>query len=63
MLRKLVIQDPLLPVYNRRYFFYRFNSEIQRAKRYGRTISLVLLDVDEFKGFDDRLGHLAGDGG
>ena len=61
-LRKLVIQDPLLPLYNRRYFFYRFNSEIQRAKRYGRTLSLVILDVDEFKRFNDRVGHLAGDG-
>jgi len=61
MLRKLVIQDPLLPLYNRRYFFYRFNSEIQRAKRYGRTLSLIILDVDEFKQFNDRVGHLAGD--
>jgi len=62
MLRKLVIQDPLLPLYNRRYFFYRFNSEIQRAKRYGRTLSLIILDVDDFKQFNDRVGHLAGDG-
>src|SRR5512145_442924 len=62
MLRKLVIQHPLLPLYNRRYFFYRFNSEIQRAKRYGRTLSLIILDVDEFKQFNDRVGHLAGDG-
>lgn len=61
-LRKLVVQDPLLPLYNRRYFFYRFNSEIQRAKRYGRTLSLIILDVDEFKQFNDRIGHLAGDG-
>ncbi len=62
VLRKLVVQDPLLPLYNRRYFFYRFNSEIQRAKRYGRTLSLIILDVDEFKQFNDRLGHLSGDG-
>ncbi len=60
-LRKLVIQDPLLPLYNRRYFFYRFNSEIQRAKRYGRTLSLIILDVDGFKQFNDRVGHVAGD--
>ncbi len=60
-LRKLVVQDPLLPLYNRRYFFYRFNSEIQRAKRYGRTLSLIILDVDDFKQFNDRVGHLAGD--
>lgn len=62
MLRKLVIQDPLVALYNRRYFYYRFNSEIQRAKRYGRTLSLIILDVDDFKRFNDRVGHLAGDG-
>ncbi len=62
VLRKLVVQDPLLPLYNRRYFFYRFNSEIQRAKRYGRTLSLIILDVDDFKRFNDKVGHLAGDG-
>lgn len=61
MLRKLVVQDPLLPLYNRRYFYYRFNSEIQRAKRYGRTVSLLILDVDDFKRFNDEVGHLAGD--
>ncbi len=61
-LRRLAIQDPLLPLYNRRYFFYRCNSEIQRAKRYGRTLSVIILDVDEFKTFNDRVGHLAGDG-
>ncbi|MGE5189546.1 MAG: GGDEF domain-containing protein [Gemmatimonadota bacterium] len=61
MLRKLVVQDPLLPLYNRRYFYHRFNSEIQRAKRYGRTVSLLILDVDDFKSFNDRAGHFAGD--
>jgi diguanylate cyclase (GGDEF)-like protein len=44
-----------------RYFFYRFNSELQRAKRYGRTVSLLIVDVDDFKKFNDAHGHLAGD--
>jgi diguanylate cyclase (GGDEF)-like protein len=60
-LRELVVKDGLTTLYNRRYFFYRLNSEIQRAKRYGRTLSLLLLDVDDFKKFNDRHGHLAGD--
>lgn len=60
-LRDLVIRDALTVLYNRRYFFYRLNSEIQRAKRYGRTFSLLIMDVDDFKKFNDRHGHLAGD--
>lgn len=60
-LRNLVIRDSLTVLYNRRYFFHRLNSEIQRARRYGRTFSLLILDVDDFKKFNDRHGHLAGD--
>ena len=58
----MVVKDSLTGLYNRHYFFYRFNSEIQRAKRYGRTVSLLILDVDDFKMFNDKYGHLAGDG-
>ncbi|MBI5577213.1 MAG: GGDEF domain-containing protein [Deltaproteobacteria bacterium] len=60
-LRDLAVRDTLTMLYNRRYFFYRLNSEIQRSRRYGRTLSLLILDVDNFKKFNDRYGHLAGD--
>ena len=60
-LRELVTKDALTSFYNRRYFFHRLNSEIQRAKRYGRTLSLLILDVDNFKKFNDTYGHLEGD--
>jgi len=60
-LRELVVKDGLTNLYNRRYFYFRLNSEIQRAKRYGRTVSLLILDLDNFKRFNDRFGHLAGD--
>jgi diguanylate cyclase (GGDEF)-like protein len=60
-LRDLVTKDALTSFYNRRYFFHRLNSEIQRAKRYGRTLSLLILDVDNFKRFNDTYGHLEGD--
>ena len=60
-LRDMVVKDDLTDLYNRRYFFYRLHSEIQRAKRYGRTLSLLFLDVDDFKKFNDAHGHLAGD--
>ena len=59
-LRELVVRDSLTGLYNRGYFTYRFNSEIQRAKRYGRTLSLLILDVDDFKKYNDEFGHLAG---
>jgi diguanylate cyclase (GGDEF)-like protein len=60
-LRDLVTKDNLTRLYNRRYFLYRLHSEIQRSKRYHRTLSLVILDVDDFKKVNDRYGHLAGD--
>lgn len=60
-LKKLVIKDNLTTLYNRAYFFYRLNSEFQRAKRYNRTLSLLIIDMDNFKQFNDRYGHLVGD--
>src|SRR4030042_845692 len=60
-LKKLVIKDNLTALYNRAYFFYRLNSEIQRAKRYNRALSLLIMDMDNFKRFNDLYGHLVGD--
>ena len=60
-LKKLVIKDNLTSLYNRAYFFYRLNSELQRAKRYNRPLTLLIMDMDNFKQFNDRYGHLVGD--
>ena len=60
-LKSLVIKDNLTALYNRAYFFYRLNSEIQRAKRYTRPLSLLIMDMDNFKQFNDRYGHPVGD--
>jgi len=60
-LKKLVIRDNLTSLYNRAYFFYRLHSEIRRAKRYNRSLSLLIIDLDNFKQFNDRYGHLVGD--
>jgi diguanylate cyclase (GGDEF)-like protein len=60
-LERLAITDPLTGLYNRRFFQSRLGVEIERAKRYGRVLSLVMLDVDNFKEINDRRGHQFGD--
>lgn len=53
--------DSLTGIANRRTFDARIASELERVKRYGRELSLVLLDIDYFKEVNDRHGHHAGD--
>jgi diguanylate cyclase (GGDEF)-like protein len=55
------ITDELTGLYNYRYFKRRLYHELNRAKRYGHALSLILLDVDNFKNYNDKLGHPAGD--
>jgi diguanylate cyclase (GGDEF)-like protein len=54
-------RDRLTKVYNRRYFDERLEMEIERARRYGRKLSCVMVDVDGFKDVNSRHGHQAGD--
>jgi diguanylate cyclase (GGDEF)-like protein len=58
---RLAITDGLTGLHNHRYFYDRLVQEIARAKRYELPLSLLLLDVDDFKTFNDRFGHRAGD--
>ena len=60
-LRELTITDDLTKLYNMRHFYYQLQLEMDRALRYKAPLSLVLLDVDEFKGYNDTYGHLEGD--
>ncbi|MFO7954829.1 GGDEF domain-containing protein [Thioalkalivibrio sp.] len=55
------ITDPLTGLFNRRHMDRRLDEEVSRARRYGQPLSLVMLDIDEFKPINDRLGHLVGD--
>lgn len=63
LLRELVFIDGLTGVYNRRHFDERLAREFQRARRQGSSLALMMIDVDYFKRFNDRYGHLAGDDG
>ena len=60
-LRHLAITDPLTGTYNRRHFFERFATEWTRARRHGRPLSVMMIDVDRLKEINDRCGHAAGD--
>jgi diguanylate cyclase (GGDEF)-like protein len=61
LLRQLVFLDGLTGVYNRRYFDQQISTEWARAARNDTPLSLILLDVDFFKVFNDSYGHQAGD--
>ena len=61
LLRQWVYIDGLTGVHNRRYFDERLAAEWGRAARSGGALSVVLLDVDLFKRYNDRYGHQAGD--
>lgn len=61
MLETLVMQDPLTEVPNRRKFKEVLASEKSRCKRSNHQISVLMIDIDFFKGFNDRFGHQAGD--
>ena len=60
-LKELSIKDSLSGLYNQRYFYERIEAELDRAARQGRPLSLLMIDVDDFKPYNDRHGHLEGD--
>jgi len=60
-LREQVVRDPLTGLFNRRYLEEMLETEISRARRSGRPLSAVILDVDHLKRINDSHGHLGGD--
>ncbi|MFQ6024267.1 MAG: diguanylate cyclase [Acidiferrobacterales bacterium] len=59
--KALAIRDQLTGLFNRRYFDEAITSEVTRATRYGRNLSVIFLDVDFFKKYNDQYGHQHGD--
>ncbi len=61
LLGKMSVTDPLTGAYNRRYFDWRLQDSWKRGKNGGWTISVLMVDIDRFKEFNDRYGHPEGD--
>lgn len=61
ILRDLSIRDGLTGLYNHRYFQESLGRAAQRFRRYGQTFSVMMIDINGFKYYNDTCGHLAGD--
>jgi diguanylate cyclase (GGDEF)-like protein len=60
-LEQLATRDGLTDLFNHRYFREVLDVELSRCRRYGRVLSLAFADIDHFKRYNDRHGHLGGD--
>ena len=60
-LRELAFTDSLTKIYNRLHFAHFLDAEIDKAKRYGTTFSIIFFDLDHFKLINDTYGHQVGD--
>ncbi|MBV9212170.1 MAG: diguanylate cyclase [Actinobacteria bacterium] len=59
--RLQAVTDELTGLYNRNHFYETLDSEIERSRRFGTDVGLVMLDIDDFKHVNDTFGHLQGD--
>lgn len=57
----MAVTDGLTGLFNHREFYQALRRELERARRYRHPLSLLMIDVDDFKQFNDRFGHPAGD--
>jgi diguanylate cyclase (GGDEF)-like protein len=59
--QRMAITDELTGIFNRRHFFNRAEAAFTQAKRYSHPLAALIVDIDHFKQFNDRYGHLVGD--
>ena len=59
--KQLAYLDGLTGIFNRRFFELRISEEIERAKRFGAGMAVIMVDIDQFKRLNDEFGHLLGD--
>jgi diguanylate cyclase (GGDEF)-like protein len=59
--KQLAYLDGLTGIFNRRYFELRMAEEIERARRFNSSMSVIMIDIDHFKRLNDEFGHLLGD--
>jgi diguanylate cyclase (GGDEF)-like protein len=60
-MQRMATVDGLTHLFNHRFFRIQLRIEFQRALRYQKKMALVMIDIDDFKSYNDRYGHLAGD--
>ncbi len=60
-LEQMSVTDRLTELFNHGYVTQRLDQELGRAGRFGHPLSVIMLDIDDFKGFNDRYGHIIGD--
>ncbi len=59
--KQLAYLDGLTGIFNRRYFEMRIAEEMERARRFGTGMAVIIVDIDQFKSLNDEFGHLLGD--
>jgi diguanylate cyclase (GGDEF)-like protein len=59
--QELATMDSLTGIFTRRYWFERCNEEMERSRKFNYELSFLMLDIDHFKDFNDKYGHLVGD--
>ncbi len=61
LMQRMATVDGLTNLFNHRFFLEQVRTEFQRALRYQKKMAVIMIDIDDFKGYNDSYGHLAGD--